>query len=178
MIYLITGTPGFNTQPPEGGWLAPCVAGGALSVTTHSRLKAAVSGQKISHTSKSCFNTQPPEGGWTLTDLYKIESVSFNTQPPEGGWDLLGGGIALGRVSTHSRLKAAVQFVRVSSRCLLVSTHSRLKAAARAINISTNAAIVSTHSRLKAAGKLIKQGISIMGFNTQPPEGGCFNSSR
>ena len=44
MIYLITGTPGFNTQPPEGGWSNPA--------------------RKSAR--KTCFNTQPPEGGWLL----------------------------------------------------------------------------------------------------------------
>ena len=33
---------GFNTQPPEGGWIA----------------------QRARASSIGCFNTQPPEGGW------------------------------------------------------------------------------------------------------------------
>ena len=34
---------GFNTQPPEGGWM---------------RLR-------LNLMALSCFNTQPPEGGWS-----------------------------------------------------------------------------------------------------------------
>ena len=37
---LILG--GFNTQPPEGGWVIALIKAGILL----------------------CFNTQPPEGGW------------------------------------------------------------------------------------------------------------------
>ena len=60
-----TFTKGFNTQPPEGGWVLDLPEdAGKLSVSTHSRPKAA--GDRISATtdSSSGFNTQPPEGGW------------------------------------------------------------------------------------------------------------------
>ncbi len=99
---------GFNTQPPEGGWLAVI------------RLVAAM----------CSFNTQPPEGGWQTVKaksksrqqfqhtaarrrLVKRSNTSFtfpacfNTQPPEGGWKA-GADTLLGNiVSTHSRPKAA-----------------------------------------------------------------------
>ena len=78
---------GFNTQPPEGGWIQPHIA---------------------RHAARR-FNTQPPEGGWAsnrkvsddclwfqhtaarrrLVDVNLrslIGEHSFNTQPPEGGW--------------------------------------------------------------------------------------------
>ena len=76
-----------------------------------------------------CFNTQPPEGGWVrLTGLVllvpefqhtaarrrlgqgrggKYRNRGFNTQPPEGGWIAEGIYIDSGKVSTHSRPKAA-----------------------------------------------------------------------
>ena len=79
--------PSFNTQPPEGGcsiWMR------------HSFFL-------------SSFNTQPPEGG--CRNLWPVppDSYCFNTQPPEGGWrQAFDVGIALKRVSTHSRPKAAV----------------------------------------------------------------------
>ena len=64
-IALIDGN-GFNTQPPEGGWLL-------LRPLLHPRWP--------------CFNTQPPEGGWLWNTLRERQSTkSFNTQPPEGGW--------------------------------------------------------------------------------------------
>ena len=76
---------GFNTQPPEGGW-----------VIRNSDTYACKS-----------FNTQPPEGGWK-TGVYKGFSIGgFNTQPPEGGWLDSFFLHILGKVSTHSRLKAA-----------------------------------------------------------------------
>ena len=55
---------GFNTQPPEGGWLA---------------LPDRVC-------TRRCFNTQPPEGGWFLPYTAAAPLSCFNTQPPEGGW--------------------------------------------------------------------------------------------
>ena len=54
-----------------------------------------------------------------------------------------------------------------------VSTHSRLKAAGRARPFSRAVEDVSTHSRLKAAGARGQSpGFQIRCFNTQPPKGG------
>ena len=64
---LLAATParaGFNTQPPEGGW---------VSGTLWPRRPDG-------------FNTQPPEGGWPTEFISRIIITSFNTQPPEGGW--------------------------------------------------------------------------------------------
>ena len=55
---------GFNTQPPEGGWMI-------------------LAKQKPR---QSGFNTQPPEGGWVFDPPHLVRAGSFNTQPPEGGW--------------------------------------------------------------------------------------------
>ena len=56
---------GFNTQPPEGGWEAIKRAYiGDDGVSTHSRLKAAGSISMVLFCPPKCFNTQPPEGGW------------------------------------------------------------------------------------------------------------------
>ena len=62
---LATLVSGFNTQPPEGGWMPYfMIHGGNNMVSTRSRPKAAgfllFGIQQISY----CFNTQPPEGGW------------------------------------------------------------------------------------------------------------------
>ena len=80
---------GFNTQPPEGGWVA---------VSAMSAPVMAIG-----------FNTQPPEGGWQKGNtchkrLFLFQHTAarrrlgrtvrfrafrqggFNTQPPEGGW--------------------------------------------------------------------------------------------
>ena len=99
-----------------------------------------------------------------------------------------------GRVSTHSRPKAAggggflggcadgfntqppeggwgnVAY-RVPS--IAVSTHSRPKAAGCRFHQVKLFAVVSTHSRPKAAGDTISRiAYEYYGFNTQPPEGG------
>ena len=77
---------GFNTQPPEGGWIMTSLKVSALDVSTHSRLKAA--GCLVVHFDhrERCFNTQPPEGGWHQLLQHQYKQGSFNTQPPEGGW--------------------------------------------------------------------------------------------
>ena len=59
----------------------------------------------------------------------EIPKNSFNTQPPEGGWPAIYLVNARGRVSTHSRLKAAGIWRRAITPQGVVSTHSRLKAA-------------------------------------------------
>ena len=77
---------GFNTQPPEGGWLSARKDDYVSEVSTHSRPKAA--GLQIPH-------EQIPEGVSThsrpkAAGAYRMgafpQLVSFNTQPPEGGW--------------------------------------------------------------------------------------------
>ena len=123
-------TSGFNTQPPEGGWLISLVrrvfafefqhtaarrrlaANGIArsrpsTVSTHSRPKAAGSHASLFPETISCFNTQPPEGGWYKFQVFKLWIKSFNTQPPEGGWANCCPSISFSVVSTHSRPKAA-----------------------------------------------------------------------
>ena len=126
--------------------------GGAVSVSTHSRLKAAGYIAKIMQVKRPCFNTQPPEGGWyeRAQDCHRYAQVS-----------------------THSRLKAAGHRHISPPCCQYVSTHSRLKAAGRSGRAVWYSARVSTHSRLKAAGRAICcRTIVCVCFNTQPPEGG------
>ena len=60
----ITNDKGFNTQPPEGGWLICVFITFCLRVSTHSRPKAAGAAKKPSCANQASFNTQPPEGGW------------------------------------------------------------------------------------------------------------------
>ena len=122
---------GFNTQPPEGGWVIPQVS---------------------LHTSQ-CFNTQPPEGGWVgirqrLKNLLEFQHTAarrrlvpvrfqkwlfgtgFNTQPPEGGWKT-----APVQWQTPSRFQHTAARRRLENFRMLrhvvrtVSTHSRPKAA-------------------------------------------------
>ena len=108
MPYGIDGD-GFNTQPPEGGWLiSSTVHRGVfgfqhtaarrrlgttkrlvaedISVSTHSRPKAAGRKKKLAIEKNRGFNTQPPEGGWFPSKCSGSDGCCFNTQPPEGGW--------------------------------------------------------------------------------------------
>ena len=83
------------------------------------------------------------------------------------------GGVSDGKVSTHSRLKAAGTIATHNACVLNVSTHSRLKAAGGPVLAYLLYLKVSTHSRLKAAGNTTNdRRISLGSFNTQPPEGG------
>ena len=125
---------GFNTQPPEGGWIPPNPV------------------QQYGH---CCFNTQPPEGGWPMPESQKVWSGSFNTQPPEGGWGRAGLKLMREFVSTHSRPKAAGGWETVGTTMATVSTHSRPKAAGCSFSGENLGEIVSTHSRPKAAGSAL-----------------------
>ena len=58
-----------------------------VTVSTHSRLKAA-GYLKINQSQHiASFNTQPPEGGWNPSWDSVPDPFCFNTQPPEGGWN-------------------------------------------------------------------------------------------
>ena len=104
----------------------------ALSVSTHSRPKAA--------------------GGGRVYVEAALNNKRFNSQPPEGGWGHaihIGGGVD---VSTHSRPKAAGILGGVMPPAAKVSTHSRPKAAGCTLFDKAQLQRVSTHSRPKAAG--------------------------
>ena len=62
--------------------------GADLSVSTHSRPKAAGRPRIPKPFKIICFNTQPPEGGWEDELLTYQRFFGFNTQPPEGGWGM------------------------------------------------------------------------------------------
>ena len=75
----------FNTQPPEGGWIA----------------------ESNIPTISTSFNTQPPEGGWAST-VAPIRAVAVSTHSRlKAAGISLDGLIGFIGVSTHSRLKAA-----------------------------------------------------------------------
>ena len=143
---------GFNTQPPEGGWVACCRFLQFLR----------------------CFNTQPPEGGWLLYLQRQNPLFGFNTQPPEGGWNQACGVKLSAVVSTHSRPKAAGSLkVRPFSVPLRFQHTAARRRLANSANALAELPLVSTHSRPKAAG-CWRAGVYSLhsSFNTQPPEGG------
>ena len=63
-MHMVTCLCCFNTQPPEGGWRRSAVSSRSITVSTHSRLKAAGIIKMVLIMQLLCFNTQPPEGGW------------------------------------------------------------------------------------------------------------------
>ena len=120
------------------------------------------------------FNTQPPEGGWTIRNLSPAKRGGFNTQPPEGGWLPIPSDQALRRsfntqppeggwAKISANLRPNFLFQHAAARRRLVYRELR--------RVHVDA--VSTRSRPKAAGFVcIARGISLLSFNTQPPEGG------
>ena len=78
---------GFNTQPPEGGWLKALFLLMMTFQFQHTAARRRLAKTKTpSTTTSSRFNTQPPEGGWKNQNPAPSVCHSFNTQPPEGGW--------------------------------------------------------------------------------------------
>ena len=75
----------FNTQPPEGGWFDMMQKLDSLTVSTHSRLKAA---------------------GWVLYNAQDVVYVSTHSRLKAAGSNKIFSTLLI-PVSTHSRLKAA-----------------------------------------------------------------------
>ena len=136
---------GFNTQPPEGGWLANRFPHAVQHVSTHSRLKAA---------------------GGKFRDNVEQDGVSTHSRLKAAGGRSLGQGQQRA-VSTHSRLMAWYADE------VDVSTHSRLKAAGRLPPIGF--LLRFGFNTQPPEGGWPDRGHPprpVFGFNTQPPEGG------
>ena len=75
---------GFNTQPPEGGWVKFYGEELDLMVSTHSRPKAAAEGiAGIKGRLKVSTHSRPKAAGGAPPP--RSHPARFNTQPPEGG---------------------------------------------------------------------------------------------
>ena len=123
-----------------------------ISVSTHSRPKAAALVVLVFPLHRLGFNTQPPEGGCTSVECSFSSICCFNTQPPEGGCDRWQELETRQTVSTHSRPKAAA----CDPLRIIKEIHS--------FNTQPPEGGCFTY--------IINQPI-IHSFNTQPPEGGC-----
>ena len=99
----------FNTQPPEGGWVA-----------AWTRELASFS-----------FNTQPPEGGWGLPfNPYKTQTaVSTHSRPKAAGRGKSSPCMRKRQFQHTAARRRLGQAVTQSVHRLAVSTHSRPKAA-------------------------------------------------
>ena len=187
---------GFNTQPPEGGWVSWFVFKRQIVVSTHSRPKAAgIDGtdeaiqSEFQHTAARRRLESPVH---VIKDEAK---VSTHSRPKAAG------GFEAARksteaVSTHSRPKAAGSWSHSKTRKCLWFQHTAARrrlarawriwrgftkfqhtAARRRLGCFVYAGVarqcVSTHSRPKAAGRIKSSSSSpSTRFNTQPPEGG------
>ena len=146
---------GFNTQPPEGGWLSafnqPFLTGWFQHTAARRRLamlsraielcplqfQHTAARRRLAHICTRCdvrkqrFNTQPPEGGWAEGKHTISFKPCFNTQPPEGGW-----------ISCPPATWRTSSFQHTAARRRLVKNE----------NVRKSSRLVSTHSRPKAAG--------------------------
>ena len=77
---------GFNTQPPEGGWVLNRLVAMVDDGFQHTAARRRLGLERRQANGSSSFNTQPPEGGWLIRLIPVFSSNGFNTQPPEGGW--------------------------------------------------------------------------------------------
>ena len=97
----------FNTQPPEGGWLHLDISLYHLSVSTHSRPKAAGFVKNFFWPPEEMFQHTAARRRLDWQQGQDYLARSFNTQPPEGGWQYVEQAVQHLLVSTHSRPKAA-----------------------------------------------------------------------
>ena len=148
-------------------------------VSTHSRAEAAAQAFVLPTPLAPCFNTQPRGGGCGRKRNRGSGKRCFNTQPRGGGCDtrnaLL---LTLGKFQ-HTAARRRLPIKKSSlSIGTSVSTHSRAEAAAFDIHIPKITINVSTHSRAEAAAiAYLTCSAVIVGFNTQPRGGGCYQIS-
>ena len=143
---------GFNTQPPEGGWLLNLRSRSKSTLFQHTAARRRLVGDLELDVAVLEFQHTAARR--------RLEAKSVI-------------GYIKNQVSTHSRPKAAGRPVAKPTARSPVSTHSRPKAAGFRKSKAVDVFDVSTHSRPKAAG-VRKQGCDgrRWSFNTQPPEGG------
>ena len=122
---------GFNSQPPEGGWLK----------------------RPKQHWLPISFNSQPPEGGWLVILAFSCSQRPFQLTAARRRL-VACAALPSARISfqlTAARRRLGFSCVRVVCR-KWVSTHSRPKAAGQDYMPRIPDYPVSTHSRPKAAG--------------------------
>ena len=121
---------GFNTQPPEGGWLSKSGTGRLISVFQHTAARRrlgsfsddTIQNIPFQHTAARRrlvllmkvpnammkFQHTAARRRLVAIDIYAFfATCCFNTQPPEGGWLNPNRKQVVDTVSTHSRPKAA-----------------------------------------------------------------------
>ena len=125
-----------------------------------------------------CFNTQPPEGGWFLSTEFSVTVMQF--QHTAARRRLVGIFLKLLTVVVfqHTAARRRLGPLHNTPRfATTVSTHSRPKAAGR-LSLCVREYVVFQHTA--ARRRLETPACSTLlttGFNTQPPEGGWFEST-
>ena len=189
--------PGFNTQPPEGGWMryfwdycenspfqhtaarrrlvpALCKAVIRYNVSTHSRPKAAGGG--LRRTCRYCAvstHSRPKAAGSIAKIASRRSRVSTHSRPKAAG--SASSRIPRKNLFQHTaarrRLVLEVDFFVVIG---LVSTHSRPKAAGSPCENVIFFNDVSTHSRPKAAGAVcfVCRCLTVVSTHSRPKAAG------
>ena len=119
------------------------------------------------------FNTQPPEGGWRTPRSPATSLCGFNTQPPEGGW-----------MPAKAALKVFCMFQHAAARRRLdlrwygaaPARQFQHAAARRRLDRMTTPKSKKNWFQHAAARRRLGPywlfSAYLLGFNTQPPEGG------
>ena len=146
----------------------------AVGVSTHSRPKAAGLDHIAASRGLSSFNTQPPEGGWLWRFFWLSQTREFQHTaarrrlgPNEMPFTFFG------KVSTHSRPKAAGWDAGRKIYTSMVSTHSRPKAAGGHCRLRSREIMFQhTAARRRLAPDWQRQFYDVEFQHTAPPEGG------
>ena len=144
---------GFNSQPPEGGWISASFNfSSCQAVSTHSRPKAAGRYSKCPLVSDNVSTHSRPKAAGEVTDAMCRQYVKFQLTAARRRLDLWLIGLPVSdRVSTHCRPKAAGYVFRSG---LTACDMFQLTAARRRL---VDRYTICAHARR---------------FNSQPPEGG------
>ena len=125
---------GFNTQPPEGGWLEAARMRIAELVSTHSRPKAAGSHVLLTRPATTLFQHTAARRRLGYSAVCAWPAFMFQHTAARRRLEVLLFLFGFAHtVSTHSRPKAAGPDTALSAPYTPVSTHSRPKAAGASI---------------------------------------------
>ena len=157
---------------------APTVNLLRLEVSTHSRPKAAaharVSGRRVMWVFQHTAARRRLPGEVCIPG----SGYGFNTQPPEGGCPRPVGNSSHRAWFQHTAARRRLLVIDINSDTALdVSTHSRPKAAASASRSALDgmAGFQHTAARRRLLPRDNPCKFVLKGFNTQPPEGGCYD---
>ena len=165
----------FNTQPPEGGWPRHGISvwlSGFQYTAARRRLVL------VPWTSPlpNLFQYTAARRRLLLAVSTRSALFCFNTQPPEGGCNRRYCRLDKKLVSIHSRPKAAAPtFAGPRPPRPFQYTAARRRLAVSESYAHLVMMFQYTAARRRLMNKL-QTFFSFKGFNTQPPEGGCWNS--